>query len=142
MPGQVLPNEGLPDLLDYMIRATISGVLDWELMLFVNDIVPDQDTVYADLVEASLTGYSRVTLSRGTWTSPVIVSNRAVSTYGTTPISWSITGGSETVYGHALVTPSSPVIRFVERWTTPVAVSPPGVLAVLPRITQTTEVLS
>jgi len=136
----VLPNEGLPALLDYMIRATISGVVDWELMLWTNDITPDQGTVYADLTEATFTGYSRPTITRGTWTAPAVSADHAVSTYDSVPISWSCSAGSETVYGYALVTVTSPVIRFVERFAVPAVMSPGAVLAVLPRLTLTTEV--
>ena len=135
----VLPNEGLPTLLDQMIRDLASGFVDWEMMLFVNNITPDQDTVYADLTEATFGNYSRITIDHTLWEAPTVVADHAVSTYTTTPQIWTVTSGSETVYGYALVTVSSPIIIVVERFASPVAVSAGGVLAVLPRITLTTE---
>lgn len=134
----VLPNEGLADQLAYIIKTTISGVPDWTLILFSNNLTPNQATVYADLTLATFGGFSPVTLTRGTWTSPSIVSDEAVSTYDVTPIVWIVTSGPQTIYGYAMVTPSSPVIRAIERFTTPVVVNTGGVLALLPRYTFTT----
>jgi len=134
----VLPDEGLNDQLSYVIKTTISGVADWLLVLFKNNLTPTQATVYADLTLATFGGYSAVTLTRGTWTSPTIISDKAVSTWGTTPTFWTVTSGSETIYGYAMVTASSPVIRGIERFASPVAVSAGGILALLPRYTFTT----
>ena len=134
----VLPNEGLADQLAYIIKSTISGVADWELMLWINDIEPDQDTVYADLTEATFDGYGRVTLVRSDWTSPTIIADQAVSTYTTTPQVWIVGSGPQTVYGYAVVTPSSPVIRIIERFEPPPTVDVGGIVAVLPKYRFTT----
>lgn len=134
----VAPNEGLADQLDYILKSTISGVANWTLVLFKNNLTPNQSTVYADLTLATFGGYSPVTLSRSTWTSAVISADKAVSTYDTTPQIWLVSSGSETIYGYAIVTPSSPVIRYVERFASPIAVSAGGIIGVLPRVTLTT----
>lgn len=143
MPGAVLPNEGLPALLKYMLQSTISGVLPWELMLFTNDYTPDQGTTLADLTEATFSGYSRETLTRSIWTSPTVIDDHAVSTYGTTPIQWISSGGpTETPYGVGYVDVAAGVLRFVQRFEPADirAVAPGGVLTFLPRLTLTTEV--
>jgi len=134
----VAPNEGLNDQLAYILKSTISGVTDWELMLFINNATLTQATVFADLSEATFGGYSRVTLTRASWTSPTIIADKAVSTYTTTPTTWTVSSGSETVYGYAIITATSSVIRYVEKFASPVAVVAGGILGVLPRVTLTT----
>lgn len=131
----VAPNEGLPALLDYILRDDVDGVADWELILFVNDITPDQDTEYADLTEATFTGYSSVTVTRGDWTAAVIDSDVAVSTWGAAATTWTNTGSEQTVYGYAMVTATSPVIRLIERFASPVVLATNGILGLLPRVT-------
>ena len=135
----VLPNEGLPSLLAWMLRDDTSALPSNTLVLFANDLTPDQDTVYADLTLATFTGYSPVTIDRASWTSPVIDADHAVSTWNTTPIVWLVSGGSETIYGYAVVTPTSPIILWCERFATPIPVTAGGALALLPRFTLTTE---
>lgn len=136
----VLPNEGLADQLNYIIRQTISGVLPWELQLYSNDFDPDQGTVLSDLLEATFTGYSGVTMTRSDWTAPVISANKAVSTWGTDPTSWTCTAGGQTIYGYMAVDTALGVLRIVERFATPVVVGVGGIISVLPRYTFTTEV--
>lgn len=134
----VLPNEGLPDLLAYWIGKSVNTFFDWNLVLFKNALTPVQATVYADLVLATFTGYSAVPVTKADWTSPVIDTDKAVSTWKTTPTLWTCTAGSETIYGYALVTPSGPKIMAVERFASPVPVAPGGIIGVLPRLTFTT----
>lgn len=135
----VLPNEGLVDQLTYLLKSTISGVADWLLVLWTNSsYTPSQSSVYSDLTLATFTGYSAVTVTRGTWTTPTIISNAAVSTWGTVATQWTNTGSSQTIYGYALVTASSPVIRVVEKFASPVTVATGGIIGVLPRYTFTT----
>jgi hypothetical protein len=135
----VAPNEGLPDQLDYLLRAPISGVPPWLLMLWSNALVPDQDTVYAQLTEATFQGYSRITLSRATWTASVILDDAAVSTYGTTPQIWICTGSVQTIQGWAIITPVASVIRYIEPFPEPVELEVGQPVGVLPRVTLTTQ---
>lgn len=140
-PSNVLtaPNEGLADQLAYILAAPISGVLPWLLMLWTNaELVPDQDTVYADLTEATFQGYSRVTLGRDQWTTPVIEDNAAVSTWTTQPTQWIATGTPETLYGWAIITPVDSVIRYLEPFPAPVTAAPDMPVGVLPRVMLTT----
>src|SRR5262245_13622968 len=112
-----MPNEGIGDLCEYILKRPIVGVLPWELVLWVNDFEPDVETVFADLVEASFPGYTRWSLDRDTWTVPIVADGCAESTYGEELLSFT-NGGSEsvTLYGYALYDPSSNVLRFVQRF--------------------------
>jgi hypothetical protein len=135
----VLPNEGLPTLLSYWLGRVSNSFAPWSLVLFSNNLTPDQATVYADMTLASFGGYSPVTLGPTTWTSPTIVSGKAVSTYDVTPQTWTVSSGSGTIYGAAIVTPTSPIIIAIERFAYPIALTVGGVLGYLPRITFGTD---
>ncbi|MCE5292093.1 MAG: hypothetical protein LLG14_23020 [Nocardiaceae bacterium] len=116
MPAGLLPDEGIAAQLEYILKASISGVLPWQLMLFVNDIVPTHATVLADLVEATFQGYARVNLTRSEWTTPTVHDGCAHSTWGSTVVTWYVNGGpTETIYGYAYVDASMGVIRLVQR---------------------------
>ncbi len=137
--GLVAPNEGLDDQLDYILKADIPGVLPWTLMLWLNaTLFPTQTTVYADLNEASFMGYSRVTVDRGTWTDAVIEYTQAVSTYGTSPTQWTASGSPQTIYGWAMVTQLTPVIRYIQRFPAPLVAADGVPVGVLPRVTLST----
>lgn len=117
MPDGILPDEGIGDQLEYILRASISGVLPWRLILWVNDVEPDADTELADLTEATFGGYSAVSLTRATWTVPVVDAGCATSTWGTDAIVWYVTSGpEETVYGYAMYDTTELVLRFVQRF--------------------------
>lgn len=135
----VLPNEGLPTMLGWMLREDTSALPANTLILFSNDITPDQDTVYGDLTEAAFGGYSSVSIARGTWTAPVVDSDHGLTVYGSTPLTWICTSSPETIYGYAVVTPSSPIILWCERFASPIVLSTGGAIALVPRFTLTTE---
>lgn len=117
MPAGILPNEGIGDQLTYILSADVSGVLPWELLLWVNDIPVTTATVLGDLVEASFTGYSRQTLDRDQWQTPVLTGNCARSEWGVEPIQWLVTAAlGETLYGYAMVDTTLGVLRFVQRF--------------------------
>jgi hypothetical protein len=116
MPDGILPNEGIALQLSCIVRAIIFGVNEWELMLWVNDIEPDADTVLADLQEPSWSGYIRKALPRPTWTFPTVSDGCATSEYGTTPQQWTVgSTTSEMIHGYAMVDPTAGVLRFVQR---------------------------
>ena len=134
----VLPNQGLIAQLSLLLKDSIMGVDPLEFILFQNDYIPVQTSVWADLTEATFMGYSRVTVTRSDWTSPVIVANKAVSTWKTVGTSWTNTSSTQTIFGFALITPVTPVIRVVERFVSPVVLANGGVITVLPTYNFTT----
>lgn len=120
MPAGLLPNVGIADQLSYILSATITGVLPWSMLMFKNNIVPTKDTVLADLVESDWSGYSRLSLSRGVWMTPVVTGNCARSTWGTDPQVWIPSGGAgQKVYGVAYLDITTGRLRFVQRLDTP-----------------------
>jgi len=135
----VYPNEGLPTLLSLLLKDAAVPVVNWLMFLWVNNEVPDQDSVLADFDVATFTGYSDVTITRATWTAPAIVANKAVSTYGTTPTLWTATGAFEDIYGYGIYRPDTSKLLIVERFAALVDLSVTPIIGVLPRVTLTTE---
>lgn len=111
-----MPTVGVGDMLEYLIRLPVFGVVNWYLVLWTNDLEPDCDTVLADLTLATFTGYNAVELIRENWTVPTVGTCCAHSTYTTEPQVWYVTGGPvETIYGYAFVDPTTSKLRFIQR---------------------------
>ncbi len=117
MPNAIIPDEGLPRGLTWTLDNDDTQLDAWQLMLFVNDFVPDADTVYADLIEPSWTSYARVTLTPGDWSAPVVTDHIATSEWGTDPVEFvNAASATETVYGCAMFDPLFGVLRQVQRF--------------------------
>ncbi len=117
MPDGVLPDEGIGLQLECILSRSVAGISPWQLLFWVNDLVPDADTVYADLIEATWGGYSRVTLTRSSWQTPTVGGGCAHSQYGTEALVWYVTGGpTETNYGYAMIDPTTNKIQFIQRF--------------------------
>jgi hypothetical protein len=138
-PTIVCPNEGLADQLDYILSAPIPGVAAWVLVLYTTaDLVPGQYTVWADVAEATFSGYSRRILDRSTWTASTIIMSQAVSTYGATPCRWVNTGSPQTITGWAIITPVASVIRYIQPLPAPLVLDTGDPIEVLPQVALTT----
>lgn len=138
MPAGILPDDGLTDHLNNLLRGTEGDGLPWDLMLWTNDITPDATTNIADLVEATFGGYGRVSLDVADWTAPDVVGGCAHSTWGTVATVWFVTGGPvETIRGCAYVNPTSNTLAFVQRFD-PADIAPTtvgGKVSLLPEFT-------
>jgi hypothetical protein len=117
MPNGILPDQGIGAQLEYILKSSITGVLPWELWLWINDLEPDNTTVLEDITEATFGGYHRVTLQRSQWTSPTVNEGCATSYAGTVPIVWTVgTSSPQTIYGCAYVDRSSNLLRYIQRF--------------------------
>jgi len=117
MPDGVVPDEGLARGLFWTLDNPDTALDAWQLMLFVNDITPDRDTVAADLVEPSWTSYARAALMPGDWSAPTVTAHIAESVNGTDPVEFpNVSSATETVFGCAYFDPLFGVLRFVQRF--------------------------
>lgn len=117
MPEGIIPDEGLARGLEWTLVNGDTQTIAWELLLFVNDITPDADTVLADLVEPSWPGYSRFPIAPQGWELAAVVEHVALATWGTDPVQFvNSVGPTETVYGCGYVDPAFGVLRFVQRF--------------------------
>lgn len=117
MPDGLVPDEGLARGLEWTLNNGDTQLDAWQLMLFVNDLTPDEDTVLADLVEPSWPGYARYAMVPASWSAPVIAGHVAESVWGQDPVTFTnATGATETVYGCGYFDPLFSVLRFVQRF--------------------------
>lgn len=136
----VLPNEGLPYLLDWMLRHTGGDPPDLVFTLWTNNYVPDQSTILANLTRATFAGFFEVVMLRSGWTAPVVVADVARSTWGTVPTEWTLATGTVTIYGWAAYNPGPLKAVIVERLDTPRVLNVGDKIGVLPFFDLTTYV--
>lgn len=140
MPAGFIPDEGATIPLAAWLKDTSPILLPWKLVLWVNDITPTNTVVWGDLTEATFGGYSRVTLTRSTWTSPTLTDECVSSQWGSSPFVWMNTGSSTpTIYGWAMLDDIAGQLRFIQRFDSDDIgpLNPGGRFSLLPRITQT-----
>ncbi len=117
----VFPYEGMERAWGLIAGTLVPHTLF--LQLYRNDVTPDVDTVNGDLTQISDTGYSSITLSTGTW---VINSTGDVTTLSYPQQTFSITVGTQTVYGFMVIDGTTNALVFVQRATTPIVLDPGG----------------
>lgn len=134
----VTPNAGELELLDKMLKDALSSDEDYILKLFQNDYTPDQATVVGSLTEANFTNYAAVTLTRAGWNDAVTVSNKAESSYGSVPQSWTCGSSGNTIYGYYVCNPSDTVL-WAERFATSRVLADGDILNLQPKFTLNSE---
>jgi hypothetical protein len=100
--------------------------------LFKNDYHPNRVSLVLDFDECTFAGYLPKDLNRADWGVPVSVGGVALIFYGTAPLSWLASAGSQVVYGYYVTTTDDSVCLWAERFdpiwtvttTTPVPVTP------------------
>jgi hypothetical protein len=90
------PDEGLIDLLSAIAFAEMYACL------FTNNVTIGKSTVYADLVEAAWTGYSRNYLAGASWISLGVAGHVGSMVYPSIAFS-NASGGSVTAYGFFMI---------------------------------------
>lgn len=115
----VVTEQGARVLLGRALNGYTPAFDDVEARLFKNDIDIEPTTVLADLQESTFAGYFRQQLEPADWSTPVTVAGRAESTYGTAPLEWIVTAGTETVFGVYLVDMATNFLIAAERLETP-----------------------
>lgn len=129
----VVPNVGELELIDWMINVS-SVPENLTLKLFANDYTPVATSVDTDFTEASFTGYTSKTLTRGSWgTASTNGSGEAEIEYGSAQ-TWNATS-SETIYGYFVVGATSGTLIYAERFDTSRPLSNGDSLTITPKIT-------
>ena len=114
----VVPNQGELELLDKMLRDTLSTDENYILHLYKNDYTPVAATTSTDFTEADFTNYVVKTLARATWNAAVTVSGKAESSYGSTPLSWTCGATGNNIYGYWVGGATSNAVLFAEKFGT------------------------
>ena len=131
-----VPDEGLGEALDTLVKLALTSDQPLQLRLAVNDLVPQRTTVLADYTEATFAGYSRRTLNRADWQLAFVEENHEARTIlAAGPQLFNPTETGETVYVVLIVDPGIEVVRYQKRLATPREVIDGVPFAVNPVIT-------
>lgn len=122
-----------------MLKDALSTNEAYILKLYRNDYTPDDDSAPGSFTEANFTNYAAKTLTRALWNAAVTVSNKAESSYGSTPQSWTCGASGNTVYGYYVVGATSTIVLWAERFSTSRVLADQDVLNLTPKFTLNKE---
>ncbi len=135
----VTPNVGELELLDKLLKDALSTNENYILKLYKNDYTPDDSSAPGSFTEADFTNYAAKTLLRATWNAAVTVSNKAESSYGSSPQSWTCGASGNTIYGYYVTGSTSAVVLWAERFSTSRVLADQDVLNLTPKFTLNKE---
>lgn len=136
----VVSNEGEKFLLDRVTGRVPYDPLNEDLVrLYQNDFTPTRDVVLADLEEADFAGYTGVPLTAADWTAPDTVAGAAASWYGTGPLTWLASSGTQWVYGAYATDSTGTVLLWVVRFDSPQMVNSTTPASYQPTLTGRSE---
>jgi hypothetical protein len=137
----IVPDAGELFLLDTLLKKALSATSEAQILkLYTNNVTPNSTFVAASLTEATFTGYAARTLTRSVWNAAVSVSNKAESSYGTTPQSWTCGSTGQTVNGYYVQSNGSgSQVLWAELFTTPRTLASGDILNITPKFTLFSE---
>lgn len=119
----VIPDVGKTYWSTLVYDTPSEPLRDFQVLLWVNDIHPDDSTVLGDLQEATWLGYLRFALPRSTFGAAAIIDHVANSTAVPAPTFSNNSLDSQPVYGWALVAMDSGALLFVQRFNPSVSLA-------------------
>lgn len=135
-----VPNEGELELLDKMMKDALTADENYYLKLYQNDKTPADADSSGSYTVATFTGYATRTLSRAGWNTAITNgSNKAETSYGSTPQSWTCGATGNTIYGYWVEGASSAKVLWAERFATQRVLANGDVLNITPKFTLSTE---
>lgn len=130
----LVPSASEKLLADFMLGVAVPG--NQQMKLFINNVVPDDNTVNATLTEMSTLGYVAKTLTKTAWTNTAgAVGFPATGVYAAQ--TWTFTAGTAvTVYGYWVIDVTTGLMLWVESFASPKIVQNTGdQIIITPQIT-------
>jgi len=111
----IVPDVGEVIILDSMLAGI--GIAGWFVLLYENNLTPDQDTVFTDFVEATYDGYAAQPVNFG---SASIVGHKG-TIVGSAPLSFVVatTGSPDTIYGYLVADANTGEVVYAEKFASP-----------------------
>lgn len=132
--NSVVANIGELELLDKMLKDSLTTDEDYILKLYNNNVTPSSSSVVADFTEATFTNYVAKTLTRSSWSSATTDSlGQAQSSYAKQ--SWTCGTVGDTIYGYYVIGATSGVLLWAEKFTVARVLSDLNGLEITPKIT-------
>jgi hypothetical protein len=120
MPAVVIPDEGLPLSIDSSLGVDSGAFVTPKLILFSNDVTPDQATVFGDLIEPTFDGYAQVDLDPGLWAQSALAAGCIHYAWSGGTYSWNVVAGPlDTIYGWAWIDATAGKIKRIQRFDAP-----------------------
>lgn len=135
----IVPDQGELELLDKMLKDALSTNENYIMKLYRNDYTPAANSAPGSFTEANFTTYAARTLTRATWNAAVTVSNKAESSYGTSPQSWTCGATGNTIYGYWVEGATSAKVLWGERFSTSRVLANGDILNITPKFTLASE---
>jgi len=132
----VMQSGGIIDFCSAAVRDVSRADAYFEVRLFKSDTTPTRTSLLTDFTEADYAGYARQTLLRSAWGIPALAGSEAKSIYGTQPLQFGATSGTQKIYGYLVVRKSDAVLLWADRFKTSFTVSATAKLLFKPAITQ------
>lgn len=130
--GLFVNNEAELILLEKLLTSFGTGE-EITLELYGNDKVPSEGDEKADYTPCTFGGYSLVTIDADLW-EYATVSGKGTAVYDSSPIVWTCSSASQTVYGYFCYD-SDDVLLWSERFLTPVVLSVSDTPSLQPKLT-------
>lgn len=124
----MMANEGKLELLRMFLLNSSPALY---VRLFLDDITPDEDTVFADFTEPSFAGYAAIPTTSITWPDPAINGDEEGESDGPT-ITWTKSADAlppQVVHGIWISFQrggGSPVVFWADRFTDPITITDAG----------------
>lgn len=135
----VLTEAGIVDWLRGAVRDTSRTDAYYSVWLFQSDTTPTRASVIGDFTEANYADYLRQTLLRSLWSTPLVVGERASSSYSGGPLVWTPGSGAQTIYGYLLMRFVDLVLLGAERFAAAHEVTPTEPLSFTPVVTMRSQ---
>lgn len=115
----VVPKAARVLFADWIWRGVIPDTFPLEIGLFKNNITPTPDTVFADLVEATFTGYSNYPFTRADNPASFLAGTAGRVLLANDSFIRTCTGAPHNIYGWYCNAPTLGVLLLVERYADP-----------------------
>lgn len=138
MPLNV-PDIGELELLDKMLKDTLSQNEAYLLKLYQNNYSPDGNSASGSFTVATFTNYEARTLTRAGWNASVMSSSKAESSYSNAPVSWTCGTTGNTIYGYYVEGSMQGKVLWAEKFTTARVLASGDILNITPKFTLSSE---
>lgn len=138
----VVPDLGELELLDKMLKDALSTDENYIMKLYQNNYTPvaGSGNPSGTFTEANFTNYTNRTLTRANWSAAATVSNKAESSYGTSPQSWTCGATGNTIYGYYVQQANAPsYVLWAELFSTARVLANGDILNITPKFTLASE---
>jgi len=114
-----IPDAGLVQFLDWMLKNNSGTNEDLALRLYTNVVTPGRNSVTGDFTEATFGGYGQRLISRSVWGDAMLDTHTAKMTLSGDPFEWTPTDSGQVLIGCFIVGQATNNLYAAYRFATP-----------------------